>query len=57
MKLYRLECVDGGFGWGETGQEAEMCAPSEEFVKQNIPGGWTYKLVGDTTENFFLRHL
>ena len=57
MDKYLLKCVDGGWGWGETGAQAHMCAPNEEFVKHHIPGGWVYELLGPTTDNYYLEHL
>lgn len=61
--LSRLKCNTGGFGWGETGAKAEMTMPgntpeeAEKLVKKHIPGGWTYELVGETKEDFYLKHL
>ena len=57
MNKYLLTCKDGGYGWGETGQRAEMCAPDEEYVKQHIPGGWEFQCLGVTFDRFFLKHL
>ncbi len=57
MFKYLLTCFDGGYGWGETGSQAEMCAPSEEFVKKHIPGGWNFQLIGPTEDQFYLKHL
>ena len=57
MYLYKLTCVDGGFGWGETGAQAEMCAPNDEYVKHHVPGGWNFEKIRETNETFFLRHI
>jgi len=57
---YELHCVDGGWGWGKTGAKRFMCAPgtseaeAEAYVKRNIPGGWNYRLIGETDEVYFL---
>jgi hypothetical protein len=62
--LFNLECTDGGRGfWGKTGAKARMTAEgdtpeeAEKFIKLNIPGGWIYKCVGETNEDFYLEHL
>ena len=61
--LFLLECIDGGYGWGETGQRAQMTAKgstikeAKEYIKRHIPGGWKFKLMGKTRETFFLKHL
>ena len=57
MRLYELTCNDGDWGWGKTGQQSLMCAENEDFVKQHIPGGWSYKDCGETKETFYLKHI
>jgi len=66
---FHLRCIDGGHGWGATGDEAEMCAESNmplrsaavseasEWVRRQIPGGWVANYVGVTTDTFYLKHL
>lgn len=60
---FRLMCRDGGSGWGNTGQVAHMCAPGNTlddataYVKQHVPGGWSFKLIGPTKDRFYLKHL
>jgi len=54
---YLLTCISGGFGWGETGAKAEMCAENEEILKKHIPGGWIYEDLGLTNDTFYLNHL
>ena len=56
-RLYLLQCVDGGWGWGETGALALMCAPDADYVQHHMPGGWKYTDLGPTYKNFYLKHL
>ena len=58
-----VKCVDGGWGWGNTGQRACMCfsgktmEEAESKLKQHIPGGWEHEFVGETNETYYLKHL
>lgn len=60
---FLLTCKDGGYGWGETGDRAEMCALgatqeiAAEFVRRNIPGGWSMECLGKTEDTYYLRNL
>lgn len=48
MTRYRfeIECVDGGYGWGNTGQKGvrvmsgDTKAQAREKIKPQLPGGW-----------------
>jgi len=58
--LFELTCMETSLGWGIKGAKKEMCAPgytseeAETFVKLHIPNNWGFKLVGPTTETFYL---
>lgn len=64
VKFFKFSvlCVDGGYGWGRTGQKASMCfnvktrKEAEDKLKQQIPGGWTYKFLKETEDTYYLRH-
>ena len=46
---FTLKCVDGGYGWGKTGQEGYIVASASsleealKWAKLQVPGGWTIK--------------
>lgn len=60
---FLLSCIDGGHGWGKVGQKSLMCCQgktkkeAETKLLNNIPGGWTYRCLGQTEETFYLCHL
>ena len=62
FKVY-ITCRDGGCGWGETGQQAEMTfltnTPSEAAIQAgiHIPGGWVVTKITETTDDFYIRHI
>lgn len=46
---YLIYCLDGGYGWGKTGQLGYITVTPEEAekqVKNYLPGGWMYRFVG-----------
>ena len=48
--LFKIECNDGGWGWGETGQRGHLIAEgntlieAEEYARIHLPGGWSFTL-------------
>jgi hypothetical protein len=59
--MFLLTCVEGGYGWGETGQKALMCSEgkTKEEAENNldIPVSWKHMFLKETTETFYLKHL
>lgn len=53
---FNLECIDGGYGWGETGAQRKLVVSSrsrqdaEQQVRLQVPGGWRIKYAGTTNE-------
>jgi hypothetical protein len=58
---FDLECTDGGWGWGETGQKGVLIVSARSYeaaieeARTIIPGGWTWYAVGKTDEKPYLR--
>ena len=58
---FKLLCEKGS-DWGQRGQISSMCAQANtveeaaKLIEKQIPGGWTYTLVGETTDTYFLSH-
>ena len=52
--LFAIYCYDGGWGWGETGQEGRFIIKASSIIKATkelkyyIPGGWSYEYKGIT---------
>lgn len=53
---FKLECVDGGWGWGETGQRGYMITggsslkDASQRVRLQTPGGWVISFDSMTTK-------
>ncbi len=46
---FTIECIDGGCGWGETGQKGYIVVEEKVYqdaklhVRKSLPGGWRYQ--------------
>lgn len=43
---YKCTCIDGGYGWGETGAINYLLMSPGKDVKPYLPGGWIAEFVG-----------
>lgn len=53
---FNLECIDGGWGWGETGGKKRLVVSgesqqdAEREVRLQTPGGWSIGYTGTTDD-------